>query len=59
MAATRTFADWLKDNPPPDLQALIAVYGEYDKITTEAWVMFERDREQWQMAYRYRHEERS
>jgi hypothetical protein len=58
MAATRTFADWLKDNPLPDLQALIAVYGEYDKITAEAWVNFERDRERWQMAYRYRHEER-
>jgi hypothetical protein len=59
MAATRTFAECLKDNPQPDLQALVAVYGEYDKITAEAWVMFERDRAQWQMAYRYRHEERS
>jgi hypothetical protein len=55
----RPFADWLKDNPQPDLQALVAVYGGYDKITTEAWATFEERRRQWQMAYRYRHEERA
>jgi hypothetical protein len=55
----RTFAEWLKDNPQPDLQTLVAVYGEYDKITEEAWATFEKQREQWQMAYRYRHEERT
>jgi hypothetical protein len=54
----RAFVEWLTDNPQPDLQALVAVYGEYDKIPAEAWATFEEQRRQWQMAYRYRHEER-
>jgi len=39
--------EWLKANPPPCLQNLVALYGGYDKITPEAWSLYDEAREEW------------
>ena len=54
MRRPQSFAQWLADNPVPDLQALVEQFGGFDRITAPAWEEFLRAREAWQMAYRYR-----
>jgi len=34
---------------PSDLQALVIAYGGYDKITPEAWAVFDQAMTQWQV----------
>lgn len=51
---TQSFDDWLKHNPPPDLEALAAKYGGLGNVPPEAWAEFQRQREEWQIRYRDR-----
>lgn len=37
-----------RERAPPDLQALVVAHGGYDKITDEAWALFDHDRKVWQ-----------
>jgi hypothetical protein len=46
-ATTPDFRDWLKTNPQPDLQALIAEYDGYDKIPPQAWIDYDADVKDW------------
>jgi hypothetical protein len=39
---------WLKENPPPDLQALVAKRGMYNYITAEDWAEFDAARADWE-----------
>jgi hypothetical protein len=47
------FGEWLKKNPPPDLQDLVAKFG-YSKITPQAWALFEAESDEWRHRYRLR-----
>ena len=37
------YAQWLKDNPAPDLGELVRPFGRYDRIPAWAWQQFDRD----------------
>ena len=37
---------------PPDLQALVARFGTYDRITPEAWAAFDAQRAEWHASVR-------
>jgi len=39
---------WLKQNPCPDLQTLVAKYGGYHKITPEGWALYDQAMAEWQ-----------
>jgi hypothetical protein len=56
MTADDGFADWLRANPAPDLQGLVARHGGYDKITPEAWAEYDRAMADWQERRRRRSE---
>ena len=43
-----SFEQWLQENPPPDLQALIKRWGGYGSIPNEAWKEFDRRRARWE-----------
>jgi hypothetical protein len=36
MADDVSYAEWIKTDPPPDLQELVRRYGGYNKITPDA-----------------------
>jgi hypothetical protein len=48
------FAEWARDNPPPDLQELIARFGSYSAIPASAWIEFDDAMKDWQARYRER-----
>jgi hypothetical protein len=48
------FQIWVKANPPPSLQALVAQYGTYSGIPGEAWAQFDAAVAQWQLARKHR-----
>lgn len=48
------YADWLRANPAPDLQELVARHGGYDKIPPEAWAEHDRAMADWQARRRTR-----
>jgi len=48
------FAQWVQDNPPPDLQALVAKHGSYSQVPKEAWADFDQRMEEWQTRRRNR-----
>jgi hypothetical protein len=48
VATAGSFEQWLKDNPAPDLQALVARHGGYDKAMPQAWEEFDRAMVEWQ-----------
>ena len=50
------YADWLRSNPTPDLQELVARHGGYDKISPEAWAEHDRAMAEWQERRRARSE---
>jgi hypothetical protein len=50
----RDYEDWVKDNPPPDLQALVVRVGGYDKVTSEMWTEFDRAKVAWEARRRQR-----
>jgi hypothetical protein len=49
---TNNFAEWKRTNPPPDVQALIKHYGNFEAITPEAWKEYDDDMLAWKMSYR-------
>jgi hypothetical protein len=51
------FGEWLRSNPAPDLQGLVAQFGSYGAITREAWIEYEIAMTIWQARYRERHKE--
>jgi hypothetical protein len=57
MTASNNFDAWLRRNPPPDLQALVAHHGGYDKIPPEAWAEHDRALAEWQERRQRRWEE--
>lgn len=42
------WTEWLKANPPPDLQALVAQHGSYPAITADAWADWDRRCAEWE-----------
>jgi hypothetical protein len=48
MTDENDYAEWIKKNPPPDLQELVAKHGGYHRITPEAWREFDQQRETWE-----------
>ena len=48
------YADWLRSNPAPDLQELVARHGGYDKIPPEAWAEHDRAMAEWHARWRVR-----
>jgi hypothetical protein len=48
------FSTWLKTNPTPDLQTLVAQYGGYSAVPAEAWADYDRARWTWECARRDR-----
>jgi hypothetical protein len=42
------YDSWLRANPAPDLQELVARHGGYDKIPPEAWAEYDRAMAEWQ-----------
>jgi hypothetical protein len=51
------FASWLERNPAPDLQALVAEYGGYNKIPAWRQAQWDDDYEDWFARYRQRHKD--
>ena len=51
-----TFTDWLKKNPPPDLEALAVMYDGAGLIPDEDARAYERDMRVWQLKLSVRHE---
>ena len=49
-----TFEEWLKANPPPDLQALVARWGSYKRIPPDVLGEFNRQRDEWEKRQRER-----
>jgi hypothetical protein len=50
----KTFADWFKDNPPPDLQTLALIWGGLGNVPSAELDAFAREREQWLIRLRDR-----
>jgi len=48
------FQEWLKRNPVPSLQELVAKWGTYSNIPAEAWAEFDAARETWEAARKSR-----
>jgi hypothetical protein len=40
------------DDPPPDLQTLIALHGGYDRVRPEAWAEFDQAMAEWHLRRR-------
>ena len=47
MTARRDIAEPSPELPAPDLQALVAAYGGYDRIPPEAWAAYQRELAEW------------
>jgi hypothetical protein len=54
MTDTADFAAWIKGNPPPDLQALVAKHGSYSSISAPAWAEHDAAVAAWQEARKLR-----
>jgi hypothetical protein len=52
-----TFADWLRDHPPPDLQELVQRFDGFSKVPPREWARFDAAMARWREAYRRRHQE--
>jgi hypothetical protein len=48
------FGEWLKKNPEPSLQDLVAKHGGYSKITPQAWAEHDAMMDDWRQRYRLR-----
>lgn len=44
------FEEWLKTNPAPDLQALVAHWGGYEKVPELVWELFTKQNQEWEQA---------
>jgi len=49
------YGGWLKANPAPDLQELVARYGGYNRIPPEAWERYDAAMADWQERRKLRH----
>jgi hypothetical protein len=54
-AAPEGFAEWLKQNPEPNLQELVERYGGFSRVPVEAWQKFDKRMDDWKRRYRQRH----
>jgi hypothetical protein len=61
-AKPQSFTEWLKDNPPPDLQALCAVPDPetglprgMGRVPAQELDQHERDTKAWQQRLKFRH----
>lgn len=52
-----TYEEWLRDNPEPDLQALVLKHGGYGWVPLEAWREFDFAIAAWQVKRKLRHVE--
>jgi hypothetical protein len=50
-------AEWLKANPPSDLQELVRQHGGHDRITAAAWAPYDQALANWRLKYRRWHED--
>jgi hypothetical protein len=50
------YVEWLAENPPPDLQAIVTACGDFGDIPGEVWAKFTDDMADWQYRRRHRHE---
>jgi hypothetical protein len=48
MRLTKTWAEWLAANPPPDLQTLAEYYGGVGAIPEDIWRKYQTDLVSWQ-----------
>lgn len=51
------YAQWLKANPAPDLQKLVAEFGSYAAIPPWRHEQWDREYADWQERYRARHKD--
>jgi hypothetical protein len=51
----KTFAEWLADNPPPDLQALAEHYHGLGNVPEAVMQTFEAQRAEWEARRKVRH----
>jgi hypothetical protein len=49
-----SFEQWIKQNPPPDLQALAERYGGLGRVPPEEWQRFDEAKEAWERRRRAR-----
>jgi hypothetical protein len=48
------FEQWVRDNPPPDLQELVSRFGSYTDIPAASWKEFDRAMLEWDMRRKMR-----
>lgn len=48
------FREWIKTNPPPSLQELVRQFGNYSKITPQAWAEYDLRITEWEFARKNR-----
>lgn len=48
------YPNWIRTNPPPDLQALVERYGGYWDIPQSVWDRFQEEMRAWQQRRRDR-----
>ena len=48
------FHEWIKRDPPPDLQELVRRFGTYSAITPEAWAEYDAELADWDSRRRAR-----
>jgi hypothetical protein len=46
---TLPYAEWVKLNPPPDLQELIRTHGGYWAIPDDAWIAYIKAMHSWNL----------
>jgi hypothetical protein len=47
MTDTRSFQDWLQDNPPPSLIELVERFGGYSRVPVEEWMLYDKAYREW------------
>jgi hypothetical protein len=55
MSNWKTFAEWLADNPPPDLQALAEHYRGLGNVPEAVMQTFEAQMAEWEARRKVRH----
>lgn len=46
-ATNETYAEWLNDNPPPDLMALVEKFGGFAYVPPAAWTDYDKSYREW------------
>jgi hypothetical protein len=54
MTGDEDYAEWIKTDPPPDLQELVKRFGGYSNITPQAWAENDAAMLRWQERRRLR-----